>query len=684
MSELAVTNSYDLNRETSGTFYTFPFEGNFSTRVIVEQQFRLSMGFRAEVIAYAYFLTGDVSLELIAIGDEGNVTISGFHERNRVEIIENLEAGNYLLRILTAQREGGSISPSIEHLIEDTYPDCLKYELEIHFVPEDVTVDPLTSSSVYPNPDDCRYRFFPEDLMSVEFLGIDEQMHIEEPFRYVFDHTFHSEQNSFFTTPKKDDLVFRMFATPEFHDVQFILFKFADDGTEEEVKRSQSLFEEKEMVVRLETETVYHFQIVIDGLSDASSFGCLFFDLELAIFPFLSGDDNHDCDRVEPNTLLVDAPLPWDGLGGKYQFPQSSSSYSTLIPLVIEKPSYLSASIMYDFAWNDMYLRLYDFDKDNEAAESLAIGVTRFNRNVLEAVLLNPGQYALYVNEPSVLDQDLRRCAEYTLSVSAKVASSDEVSSVNRDFLLGCNGDYLPQSWNGNGLLEPLSGNQLHLQYPVLVNTETRIEKVQFDLSEKSAFRVYVPPHSDFDVDLRLMFGTLDQGGDYIESQVHPGDQEESMVHTLEAGSYVFQVNIFDLPNELGSSGSENCPSFPMEVAIAPISYVTSNSIASQDCENGDLVLVSNQRVAYSVKFSRDSDSQFSKSFASFEVKEKSYLDFEVGFDFLTADTQVILTGFHFLFLSFCLSLFLSCFFFVVVIVILTYWNLCRRVELWG
>ena len=640
MSELAVTNSYDLNRD----FYSFPYEGNFSTRVIVEKEFSLSMGFQAEVIAYAYFLTGDMSLELIALGEEGNVTILGFHQRNRVEIIEHLEAGNYLLRILTGQREG-AFSPTAESLIESYYPDCLKYELEIHFVSEGVTVDPLTSSFVYPNPDDCMYRFFPKDLMSVEFMGIDEQMHIQEPFRYVFDHEFHSEQNSLFTTPKRDDLVFRMFAAPEFHDIEFVLFKFADNGGEVEVKRSSSRFEAKEMVVRLERDTTYHFQILFEGLADASSFGCLFFDLELAIFPLLSGEDDCVIDN-EPQNLLS-APLPWDDLGGKYQFEQTSEPFAYNIFFVLEKPTYFTASITYDFTWNDMYLRLFDVNKDNDAAESLKIGVTRFNRNVLEPELLNPGQYLLYINEPAVLEQDLRRCAEYTLSVSAKVASSDEMSSVNRDFLLGCNSDYLPKSWNGNGLLEPLSGNLLHLQYPVLVNTKTRLERVQFDVSEKSAFRVYVPPHSEFDIDLRLMHGTLDQGGAYIESQVHPGDQEESMVHTLDAGSYVFQVNVYDLPNELGSSGSENCPSFPMEVAIAPISYVTSNSIASQECESGDLMLVPNQRVTYSVKFSRDSDSQFKKSFASFEVKEKSYLDFEVGFDFLTADTQVILTGFY-------------------------------------
>ena len=643
MSQLAVANSYNLDRDSSATFYTFPYEGDYSTRVIVEKEFSLSQSFRAEVIAYAYFLTGDVSLELISLGEEGNVVTIGYHKRNRVEIVDHLEAGDYVLRVLTGVRDSLS-SEEVDHLIANTFPDCLKYELEIHFIPEEVTLDPLNSPSVYANPDHCPIRFFPKDLMSVEFMGIDNQMHIQEPFRYTFDHTFHSQQDSFFNT-QNDDLVFRMFATPEYHDdVDFILFELSNDGTEVEVGRSKSQLKEKEMVVRLKRETNYHFQISIEGLPDASSFGCLFFDLELAIFPFFSGDPN-DCEVKDPSTLLSGEPLPWEDLGDNYNFPQTSEVFSVLVAFSLDKPTYFTAIITYDFTWNDMYLRLYDFDKDNEAPESLAIGVTRFNRNVLEPVLLNPGDYALYIIEPSVVNSDLRRCAEYALSVSAKVASSAEVDSVNRDFLLGCGGDYLPQSWNGNGWLSSLSGNQLHLQYPVLVDVTTRVEKVQFSVGEKSAFRVYVPPHSQFDVDLRLMHGTLDKPGVFIESCVSPGDQEETMVQTLDVGSYVLQVNIFDLSNELGSFEGKDCPSFPMEVAIAPISYVTSNPIASQECENGELVLVPNQRVEFSVKFSRGSDSQFSATFASFEVKEKSYLDFEVGFDFLTADTQVILTG---------------------------------------
>ena len=660
MSQLTVANSYNLDRYSSATFYTFPYEGNFSTRVIVEKEFSLSMNFRAEVIAYAYFLTGDVSLELIALGEEANVTNIGYHKRNRVEIVDHLEAGDYVLRVLTGVRESVS-SEDVDHLIADTFPDCLKYELEIHFVPEEVTLDPATSSSVYANPDNCPIRFFPKDLMSVEFMGIDEQMHIQEPFRYVFDHTFHSQQGSYFSTPQ-DELVFRMFATPEYHDVDFVLFELSDDGTEVEVGRSTSLLKEKEMVIQLKRETVYYFQISIEGLADASSFGCLFFDLELAIFPFLSGDADDNCKVQDPTSLLSGVALPWEDLGGNYQFPQNSEVFQDLVAFSLDQPTYFTATITYDFTWNDMYLRLYDFDKDNDAAESLAIGVTRFNRNVLEPVLLNPGDYALYVNEPSVVNSDLRRCAEYTLSVSAKVASSTEQeNSVNRDFLLGCGGDYLPPSWNGNGWLSSLSGDQLHLQYPVLVDAINRVEKVQFYVGEESAFRIYVPPHSQFDIDLRLMHGTLDKIGTFIETCASPGDQEETMVQTLGAGSYVLQVNIFDLPNELGSFEGEDCPSFPMEVAITPISYVASNPIASQECENGELVLVPNQRVKYSVKFSRGSDSQFSATFASFEVKEKSYLDFEVGFDFLTADTQVVLTGWSFLFL------FLFAFFFAAL-----------------
>ena len=651
LSQLATAHSYNLDRITHATFYTFPYDGDFSTRVIVSKEFSLSKRSRAEIVAYADFLAGDVSLELSTIEEEGEgVTTVGVHKRNRVEIVDHLEEGDYVLRVLTGVREP-TLNEEIEGRISDSFPDCLKYELEIHFAPEDETLDPLTAPFVYANPDTCPIRFFPQDLMSVEFLGIDEQMHIQEPFRYVFDHSSHYEQTALFNTPD-NDVVFRMFAAPAYHDVDFVLSKNLDG---EEVGRSQSLLKEKEMVVALEGGTEYLFKISIDALPGSVSFDCLFFDLELAIFPFLSGDAD-SCEAVDPSDLLLGVALPWDGLGGNYMFPQLGLAFADSVVFELEEAAYFSASIAYDFTWNDMYLRLYDFDKNNDAAESLLVGDTLFNRNVLGPVLLQPGLYALHIQEPSVLDQTLRRCAEYTLSVSAKVATSYEAGSVDRDILLGCNGDNLAPSWNGDGWLSSLSGNQLHLQYSVLVDTSkrVRVEKVEFTVKEESALRVYVPPHSQFDIDLRLSHGTINQLGSLVAYSALSGDQEESMVQTLGAGSYILQVNV-NYPASF--STTTTCPSFPLEVAIAPISYVADNTVASQECESGSLLLIPNQRVEYPVKFSRDSESQFSATFDSFEVKENSYLDFEVGFDFLTADTQVILTGLivFFFFFNFCI-----------------------------
>ena len=71
----------------------------------------------------------------------------------------------------------------------------------------------------------------------------------------------------------------------------------------------------------------------------------------------------------------------------------------------------------------------------------------------------------------------------------------------------------------------------------------------------------------------------------------------------------------------------------------------SSNGPLTHSCSSGGLALGINNRVQYATKFPVISNQKFHTSFEEFTVKETSYINFEVEFDFLSSDVQLLLAG---------------------------------------
>ena len=228
---------------------------------------------------------------------------------------------------------------------------------------------------------------------------------------------------------------------------------------------------------------------------------CQFYHLEMAIFPASLGDPVSLCNvsNPDPNDLYDGSFL--SDLRGSYQYAQNSTPFRVAMPFLTESPILFAVSVFYDFQWNNMELILNKLEKSSEIFR-VEEGKNRYNQNILGPVLLDPGSYSLELTAPASMEVQFRRCAHYTLHVSFKNAQPDEIIS-------GCKDKLLPLSWNTEGFLAPLTGYQLHLQENVLVEANGYTEQVKFQVKNQSIFRVYIPPHPSFDIDIRLQNGDI-------------------------------------------------------------------------------------------------------------------------------------------------------------------------------
>ena len=252
---------------------------------------------------------------------------------------------------------------------------------------------------------------------------------------------------------------------------------------------------------------------------------CQFYNLEMAVYPALLGDPVVGCDSSSPDpNILQDAHLPWSGIQGSYSFAQSEKAFNAEITFGTTQPIYFSASAFYDFQWNDLYFILYKIEGDENI--EFQTGKNKFNRNLLEPVLLEPGSYVLALKEPALMKLEFRRCAHYTVQISGKIALADEKENIDKEVLLGCEDEVLPFSWNTEGFLTPLTGYQLHIQENILVDSSVFKEIVDFQLNTESIFRVYIPPHPYLDIDIRLSHGSTQFPGSVIEAGTSIGEEE--------------------------------------------------------------------------------------------------------------------------------------------------------------
>jgi hypothetical protein len=670
---------WSIDRTSSATVYYYPYQGNFSSRNFISVPFTLSVRSKFELIVYSNFLLGDMSITLVYHTTKGSVIKYGLHRRNRIDLSEFLDAGEYEIHFRTAIRETRSSTGSVsDNLVASNFPSCIKYEVEAHVVPEE-NLNSAYKAFVFPDMQTCPHRRLPTDANSVEFLGVSGRMQIQEAFRIQFLKSIAFEEENMYLMTGKDVLVFRLYAEPHYHDIDFYLYE-VNGKQDTKVQQSTSYLDEEKLFLVLKVHTTYRLKMTVARTQGHDITGCQYFNLEMAIFPFLSGESLSNCTSIIPTwdkittsstvtstkseniknqkrdlqrslsyevsenlkeTVKQKVHSPRSEQSQLYQFPQTSQTFSSLISFHLNEPSYITVLLSYDFLWNDLSLKILNMDKESlDGASTVAFGSHKYNVNQIQSAVLGSGDYAIDLFEPSVVDESLRRCANFDLHIWTKPAQN-VTDHIDKEMLLGCEDSFLPATWNSDGFLSSLSGNSLHLQYSVLANVKKRVERVVFTISERSIFRVYIPPHPTIDVDIRLLKGSPQSPGGIVEASLTIGD-EESILQVLEPGPYFFQVNFLTLVGAGKMPTMDECPSFPMEVAIVPSSYIPKS--LEEHCESQPLLLVFNQEMDLTLKLEHGK-SHFKVSFPSFKIEKVGSIRFELNFDFVTASTQIILNG---------------------------------------
>ncbi len=98
-----------------------------------------------------------------------------------------------------------------------------------------------------------------------------------------------------------------------------------------------------------------------------------------------------------------------------FQFTQTANPSSFKISFNVPSLSLFRVLVTYDFAWNDLALRL-----DIPGSEDDIYGELEYNKNEIETTQLNPGNYVLYIYEPfdtTARGFVLRDCVQFHMTV---------------------------------------------------------------------------------------------------------------------------------------------------------------------------------------------------------------------------------------------------------------------------
>jgi hypothetical protein len=258
---------------------------------------------------------------------------------------------------------------------------------------------------------------------------------------------------------------------------------------------------------------------------------------------------------------------------GQYYYNQGAVPLHIDIPFTVESSLVsLRAQVQDSFLWEDLTLILYD-SSNNVQQWPLMM----YNGRNIPPIYLTPGSYLLEVAETGSMFGFAYGCISFSLGIwieAAKVTGDENYACTPRD---------LATTFNTPQFLFPSTGQKLHFEHDVLINTVTRRDCVQFQVPSGQGdylARFLTPKHYTVDVDLAIYSGgdctnrgTLLQRSDNYE--------EEALFLQLTAGqTYTFWTTFYQLSGR-PFPAAEDCSWFQLEVAIEPISFASVGSLST-------------------------------------------------------------------------------------------------------
>jgi hypothetical protein len=546
-----------------------------STLEVLSHTFTVAQESWLDVHLGTDFLLGDLGFSMQATGVNGTVTVlpsNRWLSRNSHVFRTSLRPGvTYRLVVRRWEdRPGGGASSY------SSRPSCLPFSFALSVVP-------YTSSL-----ETCKkYRSLPASLNTAEFLGLADDMHIQEEF----------------LMPKRELLVTGN------HNIQFtvrtesymravtrskstIYFYLKENGVEVKQGIRSPTEDETRITYRLHPGREYVLRVYVYYDSLFPSVACETFNFEMAISPvagplhpiFRQCDGGNVLPSANNNPLLSfadltvpseDDPTPptssYEYIEQTYQFTQTAQPMSTEVNFELKSEGWFRAQVQYDFAWGDIGFVVLQQPAAGSGGQPRIIiaSENRYDKDEAAPQLLPAGQYTLRLFETSVQEVvEWRRCIHFQLGAGVQLLAR---SSLAVPTLIGESAcarlkPTLPSTFNSFAYMSEFSDNQFHINADFWLGYDKRTGSshvIPFIVTTTSYLRIFVAPHSVVDVDVIVR----DSARRAIDGMMGLGVREEMIFGLLPPGTYYVQFRFYSQVGQRFPRAGD-CVGIPMQMAL--------------------------------------------------------------------------------------------------------------------
>eukprot|EP01125_Pyxidicula_operculata_P010689 TRINITY_DN351_c0_g3_i1.p1 TRINITY_DN351_c0_g3~~TRINITY_DN351_c0_g3_i1.p1 ORF type:complete len:3455 (-),score=945.65 TRINITY_DN351_c0_g3_i1:93-9641(-) len=535
-----LAKSYSFSNQNF--YYSWPNSTRTST-VIFEVPFSLSRNMQFEAHLGVHFTAG-FTMYLV----QNRSIVFSVREVNGLRINENLlKDTEYKLVVEAGTRQTTAFDT-------DLFETCAIFDFE------------MMLSTTFSSNLGCNgyVRSLPSSLSSPQYLGTSNFLHFQENFRVPVPASGSTiDETMNFTVRVRS--FFRAFTELDSTTSGFYVgFHIAKDGRD--LSHTVSRKDGEKYAVILDPGSDYSFRVTYTA--DFTHIpACKTWNLEMAIAPVPSANfTSCTTEKLPASTMFI--PSVVSETTDQYSFSQKARAFSQKINFDVETTTYMRASIFYNFLWSDMKIRILN------NGTSIADGRNKDNENEIAGIELEPGTYTLEVYEPQPQRfADLRGCADFTLTVGTAPTQIEQ--KVNDNEYSACKDMYFPTTFNSIYALSEYSGDMMHFSRQVRMNTKTGRHLTYFTVKQNSYFRVLVPPH---EVDIDLTLDEVDADKDKIRTvSTSLGFEEEIIFVELTPGSYRLRFRFLpNFRNRFYYPGNDECTTFPVEIALVPVTYANS------------------------------------------------------------------------------------------------------------
>eukprot|EP00727_Mastigamoeba_balamuthi_P010232 m51a1_g5831 hypothetical protein (3543) ;mRNA; r:256928-268386 len=577
---------------------------NWAQRTVSSVRFSVRAESRLVARVTANALLGDMTLALRA----GAKTVFAAHERDAHAIVTALRPGvNYTLAVLTPATQvpasGGAIAG---------FPSCAFYGLEI---------DLAEAAS----------------LTDADRL---DGVHVAGEFNVP--RKVGTKWASYTALAPRVRSLLRLFVPRHHLDIDVHLWR-----GDTRIDHSLSFDGDETIVAVLDAGVNYtaefrffHWTVTTDDPP------CFTFNPQLAVEPWpLPAVPSCSSSKLLPNPLFP-ATYPAEGrviVDDTFYAPRVTRGVEFVGNFTLRERSLFRAYITSSFLATHLALRLQSADGTSLAPQH---GAYDYSETALSALTLEPGTYSLRVSEvldPAELPRELSAaCVKFRLVAGVERAAA----AVDPALYATCAGVPLARSLNGPAGIHALSGQRVHVFRRVLANIAARRDDTEFTVTAASLYRIYIPAISYLDVDVWLRRGTVAQPGALVNRVI--GVSEEMMYGVLQPGQYTLAFMYYGTAT--GMPDASTCPSYPLQMVVAPTSYYAGMSDVTQACASdtppspGRVNATAEGRYRWSVGSTRTPAARLNKTI-SFVVPSQARFQADLQFEFGSAGLPLRLVG---------------------------------------